>query len=245
MSMATASMPASCSAAELLEIAVQAGLSALVGDVLDRAGVEVAHHGDVVLAPAGRLLVDPDVGRGRRLLAPGPGRPRAPSGATSRPSWCAAAGPHRPRRTPRARRRPGARTRLVNASSARPRAGGPGAPRARGTPPAADGRGGRSGTRRCRGDATRAPRRGHRRGHRARTPGRPSGSLSDGSTQTSTRPPSTDSSTRLTSQGASRPKRWRYSSVSRMTASCRRPPAQAKWLPTENPEAPEIRCRLL
>ena len=38
---------------ETLEIAVQAGRAALVGDVLDRVLVEVTHHGDVVLAPAG------------------------------------------------------------------------------------------------------------------------------------------------------------------------------------------------
>jgi hypothetical protein len=39
--------------AETLEIAVQAGLTALIRDVLHRRGIEVAHHGDVVLAPAG------------------------------------------------------------------------------------------------------------------------------------------------------------------------------------------------
>ena len=59
MSMATASMPASCSALRV-EVPVQTRLTALVGDVLHRLPVEVADDGDVILAPAGRLLVHPD-----------------------------------------------------------------------------------------------------------------------------------------------------------------------------------------
>ena len=62
--------------AELLEIAIQAGLSTLVGQVLDGAPGEVAHDGDVVMAPSGRLLVHAHQRGHRQLLdrlAPGHG----------------------------------------------------------------------------------------------------------------------------------------------------------------------------
>ena len=45
----------------------------------------------------------------------------------------------------------------------------------------------------------------------------------DGSAQTSTWPSSTDSSTRVTSHGASRPSRCWYNSMSRIRSSCRSP----------------------
>src|SRR5680860_892441 len=57
-------------------------------------------------------------------------------------------------------------------------------------------------------------------------------------THTSTRPSSTDRSTRSTSHGVTSPSRWRYSSVSRIPQSCRRPADQSQTGPTENSEAP-------
>src|SRR5680860_1033028 len=58
-------------------------------------------------------------------------------------------------------------------------------------------------------------------------------------THTSTRPSSTDRSTRSTSHGVTSPSRWRYSSVSRIPQSCRRPADQSQTGPTENSEAPK------
>jgi len=68
--------PGALLGAEVLEKPVQAGLTPFVGQVLDGAGLEVGHDGDVALAPAGRLLVHPDQRRddvGLSRQAPGDG----------------------------------------------------------------------------------------------------------------------------------------------------------------------------
>ena len=58
------------------------------------------------------------------------------------------------------------------------------------------------------------------------------------STHTSTRAPGTDSSTRPTPHGATRPSRWRYNSVSRTPQILPPTAHHAQTGPTENPEAP-------
>ncbi len=61
--MATALMPARSSGAEGLEVGVEAGLLAVVGDVLDGAAGDVIDQGQVGMTLAGRFLVHPDEGR--------------------------------------------------------------------------------------------------------------------------------------------------------------------------------------
>jgi len=68
MSIADSLDPIALIGAELAEEAVEARLAPLIGEVLDRAGSKVRHHGDVVLAPTCCLLVDAHHGRNHERL---------------------------------------------------------------------------------------------------------------------------------------------------------------------------------
>jgi hypothetical protein len=72
MSIATASTAFSCSGSNFVEVAVEAGLAAFVGDVLDHATFQVGDHSHVVLAPARRLLIDAEVNWHLDRLRPQP-----------------------------------------------------------------------------------------------------------------------------------------------------------------------------